>query len=301
LEKRTCSILWVLLLFGPLVILIGGIVMLVPDTRSLAIAKYNSAIDDWTNTYRDQFTSSFLTINETEVPLNLTINQSPDALKDNDPKFKTYVPFKYFIPLPKFVISKSWTTPNSTVVTFKINNTVVYYENVTLMQGGNVPVCCDSTPCAECTTYGGTWDGQDCKGVFVLTDYCIKFDFDKDKKAWGPSRDPGNGFGCGVYNDDWDTQQFAHINPSSYPHIYPYSGNFTIRSARDPYIVAAKLTSGSLNFGLSRAEKLRIGLVLIICGGIFLTPVAIIFIVCCQHMVQKHKHLHGQGYSPVVN
>eukprot|EP00026_Physarum_polycephalum_P010261 Phypoly_transcript_10418.p1 GENE.Phypoly_transcript_10418~~Phypoly_transcript_10418.p1 ORF type:complete len:306 (+),score=18.92 Phypoly_transcript_10418:363-1280(+) len=299
LEKRTCTILCVLLWFGPLVILVGGIVMLSPDTRSIAIGKYNDAIDDWTNTYRDQFASNFININETKSSFNLTANTTPDVLKDKDSRFKTYIPFKYLISLHQLIAPKTWSSPNSTIVNFRINNTIVYFENVTLMQENTITVCCDSGPCTECTSYGATWDGSKCWGTYVLTEFCIKFD--EDKGVWGPSRDPGGGYGCGLDGDDWHTQSFAHVNPSSY-RLYDFSGNFTVRSARDPYIVAAKLTGGSLNFGLSRAEKLRIGLLLVICGSIFLTPVAIIFVVCCRHMMKKHRPFTAYtGYTSIVN
>lgn len=297
LEKKICTILCILMWLGPIVIFVGGIVMLSPDTRTIAINQYNSAVDGWTKTYRDQFALSFIDINETAETFNITANLSPDALKDKDKRFKTYVPLKYTIPLPKFIPSKNWNTVNSSIVNFRVNNSIVYTENITTMKYDVIPVCCNGPTCSECSSYGGLWDAEkrECWGTYVLTEYCIKFA--DNNGAWTPSREPGDGFGCGI-SHNWDTQTYAHINPGTANH-YDYSGDFTIRSAHDPYIVAAHLTGGSLNFGLSRAEKLRIGLLICICGAIFATPVAIIFIVCCKHMAKKHRHLHGVGYSNI--
>merc|ERR1712065_98926 len=87
--------------------------------------------------------------------------------------------------------------------------------------------------------------------------------------TWAATATPGAGIGC-LYKTqagikgDWGiatTQQSSPVTT-----VDPSRVNIMIRSSADPYILASELTKGTYDFGLSRAQKIIIGIILIVIG-----------------------------------
>lgn len=114
--------------------------------------------------------------------------------------------------------------------------------------------------------WGGVWTAatSTCTVVSRLVDVCVQVSQAAAPPAWAPDASRG-GAGCdaatgwqiaGVY-----APTFADGTNATAPFLTPVSFaglNLTVRATADPLLAAEGLTSGGLDFGLSRADALRL-------------------------------------------
>jgi len=311
LERRVCGCMCCLICVGPILVVLGLVFLLsaTSDTRGDLINEYNVAVDAWTDTHRANFEKALFRFgNSTNGPLSfMKQDTSADTLNDHDKDIHTYNYLKYTAVLSDAITPKPWLANSKGSLVFwpadtNSSRSVPFTDNPTLMSDtiytakdlqcspSTSTTSSGSTDCnSACNQKGGTWNYATsiCTVHSYLSQYCLKVD-----NNWNPSNIYG-GLGC-TPSTSWSTSTYVHtFNPT----IIAFTGTVTVRSANDPYIVAEHLTGGSLNFGLTRAQKAEIGIILIITGGAFLLPVVLITYFVVRYYKRKHHHHHA--YAPI--
>ena len=281
---------------GPILILIGVIVLIsaIKDSRGDKIKQYNAAVDKWTASARAEFAGAQFVNNGASPPETLGTVTTGDILKDDDKDIKSYQALKYQSTsgfgayaagtvgtvgvqyTSDIVASQNGGTGSSMSVTlpfstYRSAGTTGLSKSCTNSPTTTSSGSSDNRPLcsAVCGEDGGTWDssGNTCHFYRVASRFCLKVAL--SGTTWSPTTTPGAGFGC-LYKTqagikgDWGVATTSRSSPGSA--VEPSRVNIMIRSSADPYILASELTKGTYDFGLSRAQKIIIGIILIVIG-----------------------------------
>jgi len=281
---------------GPILILIGIIVLIsaIKDSRGDKIKQYNAAVDKWTASARAEFAAAQFVNNGASPPETLGTVTTGDILKDDDKDIKSYQALKYQSTTgfgayasgtvgtvgvqytSDIAASQDNGSPSSIAVTlpfssYRSTGTTGLSKSCTNSptttssgSSDNRPLC--SSVCAE---DGGTWDANanTCHFYRVASRFCLKVAL--SGSTWAATATPGAGIGC-LYKTqagikgDWGIATTQQSSPGTT--VDPSRVNIMIRSSADPYILASELTKGTYDFGLSRAQKIVIGIILIVIG-----------------------------------
>eukprot|EP01121_Diplochlamys_sp_Union-15-3_P018010 TRINITY_DN6467_c0_g1_i2.p1 TRINITY_DN6467_c0_g1~~TRINITY_DN6467_c0_g1_i2.p1 ORF type:complete len:180 (-),score=8.53 TRINITY_DN6467_c0_g1_i2:41-580(-) len=95
----------------------------------------------------------------------------------------------------------------------------------------------------ECSRRNGVWHNEtlECLVYKNIDFMCLKVT--KNNNTWVLE----NKFGCGIFTSDWAPANYSIVKPNINTR-YNLPIETVIRSANDPYIIAAKITDGSFNF-----------------------------------------------------
>eukprot|EP00475_Leptophrys_vorax_P016211 TRINITY_DN2265_c0_g1_i5.p1 TRINITY_DN2265_c0_g1~~TRINITY_DN2265_c0_g1_i5.p1 ORF type:complete len:373 (-),score=67.26 TRINITY_DN2265_c0_g1_i5:68-1186(-) len=301
-ERFGNQVVWVVLsgCVGPILTIIGIVFLVeaVEDTRSKLVAQYNTAIDNWNNQYRAQFVNAsgfqFASANTTGVFTNTTASDSLNDSPKSGETFKSYVPYKFSsastLPVAAGVYSYNF------VIQDQANETLYNNSGLSTAYKSIVSVSCStdeakkyasSGGCKEvkCTNRGGSYSytTNEC----TITKYASGFCFlvEASSNGWTQS----GGGGCGFSSSNG----IMRVDQSSPIYVIPGE----VRSSKDPYVVAASLTSGSMNFGLTASQNNAIGTSLLVVGLVFVVAVILCFIGTTQCVTEWAV---GRGYDAYV-
>ncbi|KNC49787.1 uncharacterized protein AMSG_06066 [Thecamonas trahens ATCC 50062] len=285
---------------GPILVLIGIIVLVsaLKDTRGDKIKKYNAAVDKWNSQSRDELLAAQFTNTNSGASGGAEVlgaTTAVDVLRDDDKDLKSYEPLKYRT-AGGFSFASATLGTSDIVYTADIsasqNGGPASTMSVGLTFGhyisrgqGSLSRSCQLTAtststgssrplCSQvCSDDGGQWDSttSTCRFYLRASDMCLKVTL--SGSSWTPASVPGSGFGClyknqGGTKGDWSISSYTSVSAGAT--ITPSTVQLTIRSSDDPYILASDLTNGSYDFGLTRAQKIVIGIVLIVIGCVWM-------------------------------
>jgi len=271
--------LCVMILLGPLLLGIGiwrFISAPADHERKDNLQQMNDAIDKWNSMFRAEFTNVSFTAwsNQYQTPVLFTPSTS-DPLPDTN-GLKSYVPLKYVASSSNWIPTTYWSSTQQISFSFNASQTNrtfesdFYYLFHTYSNSDSINTCQSNKGIYDNST--GT-----CKYYQTMDSFCVKVSKNSGN-GWNFDQTFG-GYGC----DYTQTHMSGYWNPIVYDNVYysktsPYSyDNFpgTIRSQYDPYIVAQYITKGTLQFGLTPAQKAIVGIILIAIGACFCIPCCI--------------------------
>ncbi|KAJ3013231.1 hypothetical protein HKX48_005860 [Thoreauomyces humboldtii] len=273
---------------GPVLVIVGIIFLTsaASDSRGHEINQYNAAINAWMGTDSIPFSRSSFVVSG--VPLDMRSPQGNPAL-DGDSSVEQFVPYVAVADSSTGQVSRQSSgqysitvldasgSPSIMSVNIPGTQTSIVTKqtmNCRLGQAGECPGAttsssyknciarpfCSST-CASLNGQLNTATGS-CSVPMYLASVCLRVDRNMGGQYTvdtSSSISPNvgcyyenNGFQPGVY-----TNGFAPTSMLT---------KFEIRSDDDPLIALSKITSGSYTFGLTKASKITIGIVLLVLG-----------------------------------
>jgi hypothetical protein len=271
------------------------------DTRGKAIDKYNAGVDFWTSTGYAEFAGIATITPITPASGTYNADASADVLKDDDvSKLKTYTPAKFVASSVGITVSSLSTTQYISYA-FRVNGTLNGTDVISLTsavrafyvdQQTTTQISCNESVTNDCLTKcnakSGYWSGTYCMIQKKAEKLCVRI----NKNALGVFfanntvyNTASLGYGCEPGpKSDWNIaySYVTDATTSTSWNVMAY-----IRSSYDPYIYAAFLTNGTYDFGMSTAEKIVMGLVLMIIGGLMLCCLIYPIVLVCKHM-NKH-------------
>jgi len=292
-----------LVILGPLLLVIGVWQFLeAPNDheRDDNISKMNTVIDEWNMQYLPIFQNQSFSVQNTAGKnwINMLADRS-GGISAND--LHSYVALKYNIK-GQIIPSQVWNSGQQIQIYFKDRSNSSWSVSTALFVK-------QTTNDLQTTCYskGGQPTNSNCYYYYYLSDFCVKVT--NRSGYWAPDNSYG-GFGC-LYGDNnpsdsgnWNPgyyQQALYNNGSIFHTQFDFSSvTTTIRHLNDPYVYAQYLTQGSMDFGLTRAQKALVGLVLIVIGSIFSLPccVCLVLMTVCFSK-RRHHHHHHHTYSPI--
>jgi hypothetical protein len=267
------------------------------DTRGKAIDKYNQGVDFWTSTGYAEFAGIASVTPLTPASGTYNANASPDVLKDDDvSKLKTYTPAK-FVASAVTITVPTLSSQQMITYAFRVNATdditlnsavrAFYVDAQTATQiSCNTSITNDCLN--KCTAKAGVWTGSVCNIQKKADKFCVRINknlagtFFANNTVYSTS---SLGYGCEPGpKSDWN---IAYSYQASTSAATSWDVIAYIRSSYDPYVYAAFLTNGTYDFGMSTAEKIVMGFVLIIIGALMLCCLIYPIVLVCKHM-NKH-------------
>eukprot|EP00761_Pharyngomonas_kirbyi_P007319 gb/GECH01007329.1/.p1 GENE.gb/GECH01007329.1/~~gb/GECH01007329.1/.p1 ORF type:complete len:334 (+),score=56.63 gb/GECH01007329.1/:1-1002(+) len=291
---------------GPILIIVGAVFLASGDTRGPKIRTFNNAVMEWNRGARESFLNKdFVVRNQFEnAEYALKANTAEDPLNDS-PKdgetFESYTPLKYQVTDLQFFVDNAQfqegkehtrevidnTTSGNTYQVLTFRDTVFDTYQYTPSSGSSSVDDDDddddfgnSDERQECNRYEGYYSGTRCTLYYATTELCTTVNLGSDD-SWEAS--PRGGCYFRDFSKGADTVALNDNTPSRYRKVPTNSnpptqvsgantGIFTLRNAKDPWVVAQEVTDGTLDFGLSVGEKRTIGGVLLGLGLAALLP-----------------------------
>jgi len=264
-----------LLCTGP-ILLIVGVVLLASathDGRTELISQYNNAVTAW-NAERPNFEGAVFQYSSGGFSTKMGEMNTDPALKDSDlSKVSTYTPLKYVTQTTPVGLQEAYINGGS-IGTYATTYTLPYSG----LTGNCDPTTLSGTnSCYNvCYNAGGTWypNGRVCTFPIVPVVACVVVSKVNGIYQPFPTNGKSGCYPCALNSlsnyvcSDYDIIQYRIGTASGNYDIQP-----TVRDSLDPYVILARLTSGSMNFGLSTKQKLATGAALIAIGG------ALVFVV----------------------
>jgi len=281
-----------LLCFGPLLFAIGiwqfagapG----ATKARNTMIASVNQQIDVWNNV-EPQWAASTWSVNTYHLPLVHPSNEIPtvENLQSYTASYFASSIATNVIPPQRFnesalpvVVNFQASGSNSTggtIVTVKL-----FQTRTDLVRGyGQCP--------------NGDYVSGKCTNYYVLDSVCVKVQKSQSTNVYSGSNSYG-GYGCGEGTDfagQWSPSIYRQVDYPVGNQLF-YFNDFTVKNAQDPYIYY--LYEGG-SWPLTTGQRLMIGTVLMIIGGLFMVP-CILFIVIgvvCFRRKRHHHHHHEEN------
>jgi len=307
--REIFACIYCLICLGPFLIIIGLIVLFsaaTSNSRGDETKLYNKSVDAWTSTYRAEFATSmgWTTFLDDNDKATLTADTTTDPLNDDHTSdLHSYVALKYTLPLAAIIPTLTFETDSydaglyNQTLTFNStdsSHSVVSFNllQILLAQATNAQMNCDvsgtqsdtnSCPNVCQNKYAGVYDSfeGECDVLQVIKSFCGKVSLVSGQ--WGPDFTNG-GYGCGPSlalpsSGTFPVETYTNVAPPNDGDIVDFGGvTVTLRSAHDPYIAAAQITGGSLDFGLTKAQKAGAGLIIIIIGAVFMAPAILIVV-----------------------
>mmetsp|Transcript_6840 Transcript_6840/g.25565 ORF Transcript_6840/g.25565 Transcript_6840/m.25565 type:complete len:373 (-) Transcript_6840:40-1158(-) len=235
------------------------------------LGKYNAAVKEWTETYRDRFSSNaydlidFYGPEERRFPMDKRTDSAPFSERDTkELNLPTYEGLYHSLPghvLYEDVIYDGESDLSSNIV-------VAFQNEIGKATGTKISIFEKDTrrvtTDAECK--GEIVGRLMCKSVWRLTGFCILMDDDgSESGAYIEGMDqpgcypgPNGAWGPGIYGEQV-------VKSASTTHTL--NTTVTLRSRRDPYITAAFATNQKFTFVESYLVKFILGIVLLVACG----------------------------------
>ena len=298
-----CGCIGFIIVAATALLVVGGMFlsMAAIPTRENNIRSFNQQVEKWKNQVYPSFSSSSASVAPGSPPgpaQVLTKTKPVDSLKDQNLNDLTnYDNFK--VTYKKKISFAS----NSIVFDLRLNGTTnVSVSGIdwskTVSKGASTfsPNCREVTECDsiyddhkyencmdrplcsnECARlYNGTWSGSVCTATSYIQSLCFTAEYDDAQilklsgvaSAGSPaSASLSETKGCFYDTADsmFDIQPQSPAKYGPKP-VSPINLDIEIRHRDDPFILAQRLTKGTLDFGLSQAQNAGIGLGLLIAG-----------------------------------
>jgi len=303
-----------LMCIGPILTIIGIVYLAsaTSDGRTALINQYNGAADYWTSTELAEFSGLAVTTVLAAGSTTLPAVTSGDNVNDATAKLTPYNRMRYEASVDygatppaafNFQIGGANVVPAGYTLTCSYQYVHASQMSCSTQNG-------QSNQCyTACANQGGVWNNPTLECAFLVgaSRVCVKVS--KTGTSWAAnttfsSSDNGGCFPCayagnggtalsttyGFCTDYAVVQNVIYPNAVSCNRIIPTS----VRNARDPWVLLAKGSSGSMSFGLTTGQKLAMGAAFLAIGGLLTLVVyggLYSFIKC---MVRRQG---GSGYS----
>jgi len=307
--RKAFACLCCLLCFGPLLMIIGiwqfASAPGATSNRNNMIAKVNTQIDTWA-TVEPQFAASKWIVNT--QPMTLSTTSDVPTVEG----LKSYTGAKFYSTSSAVIqASRFNSAATAAIVLASTTNSTTF--TVSVRPFATVTTTNNDRSNCENNQQGTYLNGQ-CTTYYVMNDFCVKVA--RSNGPYSPNNEYG-GEGCYYSNDlpaaaipssigtGWTPANYHKVAYDD-DKIY-FFNSFTVRDAADPYIAYQSVNSGSASWPLSTGQKLMVGTVLMVIGGIFMLPCigfVVVFAICFRR--RKHRegglleggrhHHHHSGY-----
>eukprot|EP00758_Cryptobia_borreli_P013870 Tbor_TRINITY_DN5873_c0_g2::TRINITY_DN5873_c0_g2_i4::g.7140::m.7140 len=292
--KSACACLCCCICAGPILVIVGVVIIVSPNTRKDDVNAYNTAVADWKSGNAEADVSGWLpgTIGNsqaTKVTKPVVVDGSTDDV--SDPSIE--VPF----------VRSSTPFHDTVSASYNLNNVDVFSITVTTSIPKTVSVSCQRNrgcshsemenncksrySSSKYTGSGCQHKGQcgSCEYKVYIKDICAV----ASRKLSDPKRY--------IRDSSKESCNYPFTSTSFATTTKKHSGiELSLRTSDDPYIALQRITRGTNNFGLSKGQKMSIGfaclgvgVLLIICMFVF------IFVVYKLIMMATGKNGETQG------
>jgi len=291
--------------FGLLVV--GFVFIFINTGQSLRTTeiRYNAAVQEWNQRNRNDFSVGF-TVSTPDFSFSaaMVADESPDTITAGPGITLTeYTPLKYVMPIGQAIPPVAYSTGRNVKIQILSSTpgSVPFISQEllvmpTLILNSTTLNCSFATCLIVCRERFGNWDPvlQQCAIFMALDDFCSKVI--GSGSSWSQS-DLYGGNGCWIQSN-WTPANYTIVPTIPKPY-YMFSGNLSLRSVYDPYIVAASLTNGSFHITKEpEPELLRLGEGLGVVGIALLIGMLVAMFAAFQYF---HRKYFGTQYRPVQN
>eukprot|EP00760_Papus_ankaliazontas_P003077 PhM_4_TR11408/c0_g1_i1/m.71284 len=278
-----CCMICIAFCAGPVLLIIGIVLVVAPNTRTQRVNEYNDACLSWMTSGSASFAaSSFSSDSHTLLGV---YNQSYHISGNTDGVKYPNVDGNYY----QVTYSQSQSSRGIYSVTsygsVKTSQPVQTTFNFPATMSGSYDYVCDSSSCyntgvSVCRSgynlyvqkrrncHRGDTCGT-CFGNLYLTKVCLPYAAPGTPGSpWAPSTTMSS---C-----DYPFKTQTYDGSSA-----PTDKFVTVRPQDDPYMTLLRLTDGSRDFGLDRGQQTRLGLTLAVIGGILCGITVCVCVVAC--------------------
>eukprot|EP00761_Pharyngomonas_kirbyi_P005829 gb/GECH01005835.1/.p1 GENE.gb/GECH01005835.1/~~gb/GECH01005835.1/.p1 ORF type:complete len:312 (+),score=53.84 gb/GECH01005835.1/:1-936(+) len=268
----------------------GAIVYTQPTPRESKINNYNNAVKIWQQQYFRQFVSQgyYMENSVDNQRYILRENTNKDPLNDyprDDEEFLDYDVVKFSVPIQLFPNNQDFEEEyfvSRQVFSNRTREPIFNIEEIVFREETFKP---DRR--SDCGSNQGYFDRSDalCHMFYAVSSMCAKAPLNNpNNDDTDNSNNSDDSLGCFVKTFDsnqfeknkavfidGDASQYSKLPPGENgppSQLDNYnSGPFTIRHPQDPYLVALRITDGTLDFGTPGSYKGNLGLTLMGVGG----------------------------------
>ena len=255
MAKGLCGCLFCMICGGPILLIVGIVVLVTPNSRGADVDEYNAAVDAYDISLADTWTPGTIASASTSVvtvPINIV--GSDEDVEDASSRYvRAYLnsqpsPVSYAIAkIAAFARSPTYSQTRTQTGRCRYDS-CVNGNGVTCPTNSNWngPYRCSEGDCGTCTY------------TVYLTTYCVAV------------KDSGS-----LFVEDTSTTCFYNSD-AVYSTTSPSSVEFQVRQKDDPYIALQRITEGSDDFGITRAQQTVSGVVLIVIGCVMITCICVL-------------------------
>eukprot|EP00758_Cryptobia_borreli_P013872 Tbor_TRINITY_DN5873_c0_g2::TRINITY_DN5873_c0_g2_i7::g.7145::m.7145 len=301
--KSACACLCCCICAGPILVIVGVVIIVSPNTRKDDVNAYNTAVADWKSGNAEADVSGWLpgTIGNsqaTKVTKPVVVDGSTDDV--SDPSIE--VPF----------VRSSTPFHDTVSASYNLNNVDVFSITVTTSIPKKVSVSCKSSrgcSYSDMENYckrrypSSKYKGSGCqhKGQCGFCEYAV---YIKDICAVASRNlsDPKRY----IRDSSKESCNYPFTSTSFATTTKKHSGiELSLRTSDDPYIALQRITRGTNNFGLSKGQKMSIGfaclgvgVLLIICMFVFIFVVYKLIKMATGNNGGNQEGQHTQNSKP---
>jgi len=298
--RKAFACLCCLVCFGPLLLIIGIWQFAEAPGASLQraamISDVNAQINLWKN-IEPSFAATRWTVNNIALPINHPSGEIP--VVEN---LESYTATDFFTTSGVIPPSKFNAQANPVVLNFVVTSTTngtTGGASVSVLPFKATVTSSTSDDCKQ-----GHYSNGYCTNYYVLESVCVKVS--KKGNTYTADNTYG-GYGCsqfdGLGGNQWSPSVYTQVpytdsfgnHPSANTY---YFNSYTVRAAEDPHLYWLSVSGGY--WPLTSGQKVLLGTVLMVIGGIFMIPCilfVVIGIVCFRR--KRHHHHHHEG-RPLV-
>mmetsp|Transcript_5323 Transcript_5323/g.11804 ORF Transcript_5323/g.11804 Transcript_5323/m.11804 type:complete len:418 (+) Transcript_5323:81-1334(+) len=310
--------------------LVFGIYFFVDSTagrREKTVLQYNAAVASWVSSERQAFAdlvvSALITTDESprradsNMSLKLVANSSSDALDDagDVADLSPYSPLVYrmidnsriALPLPGPDAEERWVNKLAADLLPLLSIAV----HLQLPSGDTIAIETPQTaaqtihrthaptpqPKRKCEfELHGTFEGGMCLIRRQLTGICVQVARVDGVWQLAPRVEERNtSFGCYYHQGDWQWAKYEVVTPKSTgpqtrPRREPGPFMIEVRSAADPFLAAAEITHGKLDFGRSATDDRATAICLLVFGLLLAIPPLCRVVVAFRPSADRHSY-----------
>lgn len=296
--KLMCTCTCCIGLIGPIILIVGIVMIALPNSRASDVKEFNDAIKAYDAT----------PLANMDVPgsniqgARATLQSSHISVKGNLEDVNTAGYSSYLQSAANFVAGSTITFDIDDVDTFQRNPKKVSEARVD-MECSSSSGCMASTMRNRCSELGGTYLGSGCSSdssacgtctyPTFLDTYCAVIT-PKHNQSPVVRYAADTTYQSCYYPFTTDSQLYSTANAATV--------NFQVRLQSDPFIVLQRVTEGKEDFGITATQQRVAGLALLIVGA-----VVIVFVVVAAYVVYRliksameAKNLQQQRRVPAV-
>ena len=249
-----CGCLFCLICGGPILFIVGIVIIASPNTREDDIKEYNTAVGAYSLTASNDWSGGTISSSTISLTTQTVVIKGNDD--DVDPASSRYA-------------TASVSSPPSSV-SYAITSITPFTRSVTYSQSRTQSGDCQRSDCYSGTGVscpsGATWTGPShcdrgtcgtCYYTAYVSTYCVAVE--KTGATWAYVADK-----CFYKND----AIYQSTNPSSV--------EFQVRQKGDPYIALQRITEGDDDFGITRGQQTGTGIALMVIGCIMIAAVCVV-------------------------
>lgn len=255
IAKCLCGCLLCLLCGGPILLIVGIVVLVAPNTRADDVKEYNSVVAAYNHLDSDAWNPGTIGgASATLVTEQINIKGDEDGIDKAASRF-----------VRAFLSSQPSNVPYAITTITPFSRTPIYTEQRTAQGQCRFDSCLygNGVMCPTAATWSGPnrcekGDCGTCTFNVYLAKYCVAVA--KNGNTWSLDT-----ITTCFYNSD---SIFVNNNPSTV--------EFQVRQNGDPFIALQRITKGSEDFGITSGQQTTTGLILIILGAVMIAGMCIV-------------------------